>query len=70
MRDASYWAQLDETIREETNVKQVRQYLSSTEKGDLFLVWDGEYRFMIGDEDVTTDALLKSIPKIKEAMYK
>ena len=70
MRDIKYWSQLDDLILAEVNVKVLSRYLCMTEKGNLYLNWDGvSYKFDLGGKDVTTPRLLEETPAIIEGFY-
>jgi hypothetical protein len=70
MKDLAYYAALDDLILAETNVKTVERPIMDTERGKLTLVYDGEYRFMLDEEDVTTPRLLAEVaPGILEKSF-
>lgn len=61
------YKQLDNLVLSETNVKKINRPIAQTELGILELVYDGtEYKFLIGDMDVTTEKLYNNIPSLLE----
>jgi len=70
MKDLNYYGQLDELVRQETNVEVISRPVAKTEKGDLCLVWDGsKYYFELGGKDVSTPQLMETAVKILERSY-
>lgn len=64
MKDLNYYAELDEILLDETNIKKLVRNLGNTEKGKLELCIDKgskEYYLLLGDKLIDMSDNLKKV---------
>jgi len=64
------YKQLDQLVLDEVNVKELHHRIMDTDKGEMLLVFDGEYRYTLGGKEVSTPRLTSLMPKLLKEIYK
>lgn len=60
-----YYASLLDCLLDEVNIKRIEiQTVFICDDQNLSLIYDGDFKFMLGGKDVTTDRLLTLVPQI------
>jgi hypothetical protein len=71
MLEIEHYKQLDNLILDETNVKVISRRVLESDKGTIYLQYDGkDYSFVLNEEDVTTPKLLEILPGLLEQLFK
>lgn len=60
---------LDLVFLEELDVEEIKRFVIATDRGNLYLHWDGvRYYFIMNDRDYTSKSLLDLVPKFLSTM--